>query len=141
MKLGLRPRALSSQPQELAPSGTALCFHFHVCMDAGAHGTRRRVAAQGGCRTLSSLFYLTQQGTTLSLNPEPVDMAGLSGRVLRGSPVSAFRGWNHKQAATPIWHLLWLWEADLQSFCLHSKYFDHGAISSAPGQTTFRVFI
>lgn len=60
-------------------------------MDAGAHGTRRHVAARGGCRTLSSLFYLAQQGTTLSLNPEPVDMAGLSGRVLGGSPVSAFR--------------------------------------------------
>lgn len=51
-------------------------------MDAGAHGTWGRVAAEGGCRTLSSLFYLTQQGTAFSLNPEPVDMAGLSSRVL-----------------------------------------------------------
>lgn len=51
-------------------------------MDAGALGTWGRVAAQGGCRTLSSLFYLTQQGTAISLNPEPVDMAGLSSWVL-----------------------------------------------------------
>lgn len=51
-------------------------------MDAGAHGTWGRVAAEGGCRTLSSLFYLTQQGTAFSLNPEPVDMAVLSSWVL-----------------------------------------------------------
>lgn len=58
-------------------------FHFHVCMDTGVHGTRWLFKVEVGHYPL--LFYLTQQGTTLSLNPEPVDMASLSSRVLRGS--------------------------------------------------------